>query len=111
MKTYQQKALEQDIDLGSQLKAMLAYLGPLCLLPLAFNRQDDFVRYHTRQGVAIWLTEAFAVMFFYIPMALGAWLFTATICACVFFSVVGIVSVFLEKAWHLPFFGLLAELL
>ena len=108
MKHYQQKALERDLNVKSQSMSLMAYMGVLCLVPLVLNRNDDYVNFHTRQGLALWLSEAVAAFALVLPV-IGRFFFTFTMVVCVFFSIAGIVGVFLEKAWRFPFFGSLAE--
>ena len=108
MKSYQQRALEQDLNVSSQLLSMLAYIGCLCLAPLLINRSDNYVSFHTRQGLVIWITEVSAVFFLFAP-TFGRFFFSATMAVCVLVSLFGVIGVFLEKAWRFPFFGTLAE--
>lgn len=110
MKSYQERALDQDLNVKSQLFSMLAYTGVLCLVPLLLNRRDDYVSFHTRQGLAIWMTEVLAAFLLFAP-AIGRFFFTATMTVCILFSLAGIIGVFLEKAWRFPVFGNLAEML
>ncbi|HEB72572.1 MAG TPA: hypothetical protein ENI77_08120 [Nitrospirae bacterium] len=108
MKSYQQRALEQDLNISSQLLSMLAYMGCLCLAPLLINRTDDYVSFHTRQGLVIWVIEVLAGLILFTP-TFGRFFFSAAISICILFSIFGVISVFLEKAWLFPFFGALAQ--
>ena len=45
----------------SRFMAMLSYLGVLCLVPLIRNREDQFVDFHARQGLVIWIIGIFAI--------------------------------------------------
>ena len=108
MKSYQERALEQDLNISSQLLSMLAYMGFLCLVPLLVNRNDDYVGFHTRQGLVIWITEALAGFLLFVP-TFGSFFFSATMVICILLSLFGVIGVFLEKAWRFPFFGTLAE--
>lgn len=108
MKSYQQRALEQDLNIKSQVLAMMSYMGALCLVPLLLNRSDNYVGFHTRQGLVIWITEALAGFILFLP-TFGRFFFSATMAVCILFSLFGMIGVFLEKAWRFPLVGTLAE--
>ncbi len=42
---------------GYTLSALLCYLGPLCLIPLVFQRRARYVRFHLNQGISLCLLE------------------------------------------------------
>ena len=85
----------------SRLMAALSYMGVMCLVPLIMNRQDEFVYFHARQGLVIWMWSVLAMLALYLP-GVGKRLFTLSALLVVAFSLVGLVSVLLKKAWKLP---------
>ncbi len=86
----------------SRLMAVLSYLGILCIVPLLRNHDDEFVYFHARQGLIIWMWGVFAILALHIP-GIGKLLFNVSVLAVVVYSVTGIVSASLNRAWKLPF--------
>ena len=85
----------------SRFMAVMSYLGILCLVPLILNRDDEFVYFHAKQGLVIWMWAVLAIFALHIP-GIGRWLFNFSALAVVIFSVVGIISASLKRAWKLP---------
>lgn len=44
--------------------AILAYLGPLCLIPLLTGEKDEFVKFHVKQGLVLLIGEAIVWVIF-----------------------------------------------
>jgi len=86
----------------SRLMAAMSYLGILCFVPLLRNRDDEFVYFHAKQGLIIWMWGVLAVFALHLP-GVGKWLFSVSAMAIAVFSIIGIVSVMLNRAWKIPF--------
>jgi uncharacterized membrane protein len=110
MRKHQQLALQQELTTKSRVMAALGYLGVFCLVPLALNRDDNYVGFHTRQGVAIWMVEVTAGFLLFLP-TFGGFVFSVVIPICVVVSLLGVAGVVLGKAWRFPFFCEVAEFL
>jgi len=83
---------------------IMAYLHFLVVVPIIFKRRDEFVRYHTKQGIAVlalWVLLSFS---FFVPVL--PWIFAFLIIILV---LTGIVNVILSKKRALPVIGKLAE--
>lgn len=111
--------------------ALLAYLGPLCLIPFLLEKKSKFSEYHAKQGVNLFIIEIFFAMIAYfltnlvrIPNvctligsttitydcgSITPWFISIPISFCRLFlaliSLVGIIYVFQGKAKELPIFG------
>lgn len=88
--------------------AILSYLGVLVLVPLLVEKKDEFVKFHTRQGLALFICEiaTFAISWFPIlGWILGyiAWILWVVL------SIIGILNVLSGKKSSLPLVGGLAE--
>ncbi len=90
--------------------AFCCYLSFLCLLPLLFNRQHDFVHFHKRQGLVLWIWTMLAIFLLFVPVIGGAF-FIFSAYALRAFSLAGMLSVMLNRRWRLPGVIQLAELL
>ena len=82
--------------------ATLSYLGILCIVPLLRNTDDEFVYFHARQGLVIWIWSVLAIVALLIP-GIGRAVFQASLLAVVIYSFIGIIAVMLNRAWKLPF--------
>ncbi len=79
----------------------MSYLGILCFVPMLMNRDDEYVYFHAKQGLVIWMWSVLAMFALYLP-GIGKWLFSMSALGVVVFSAVGILSVVLNRAWKLP---------
>jgi fumarate reductase subunit D len=85
----------------SRIMAVMSYLGILCFVPLVSNKNDEFVHFHAKQGVVIWMWGVFGVFSLYLP-GLGKWMFSVSVAMVLILSLIGIVSALLNRAWKLP---------
>ena len=95
--------------------AILAYLGPLVLIPLLLARESPFARHHTNQGLVLFLAEAI----YGIAYSLLSWILLAIswrlafflwiwgVGAIVFlvFAIIGILSASRGELKPLPLIG------
>ncbi len=79
----------------------MSYLGILCFVPMLTNRDDEYVHFHARQGLVIWMWGVLAIFALHLP-GIGKWLFSISAMAVIVYSIVGLVSVLLNRAWKLP---------
>ncbi|MEE8393362.1 MAG: hypothetical protein V3R66_03385 [Rhodospirillales bacterium] len=85
----------------SSVMAAMSYLGILCLVPLTMNKDDEFVYFHARQGLVIWIWSVLAVMALHLP-GIGKSIFSISAFAVLALSLAGVAAVLLRKAWKLP---------
>lgn len=88
--------------------AILCYIGILVLIPLLFEKEDEFVKFHTKQGLALFLAEVATLFISWIPLI--GWLigFVLSI-VWILLSIGGIINVLSGKKKPLPFLGGFAE--
>ena len=94
---------EQDLQI-----AVLAYLPVLCLVALIAKRREDFVTFHSRQGLMLFLIELCAGMLFFVP-AIGPVLALLIVLACIAAAILAIRTVRRRGRWSIPVVGALAE--
>ncbi|MEO5366623.1 MAG: hypothetical protein H7831_09775 [Magnetococcus sp. WYHC-3] len=85
----------------TQLMALFSYMNVLCLVPMLFNRGDEYVMFHARQGVVLWIWAVVAMLGLHIPV-IGGFLFSLSAVLIAMLSLVGLVSVALGRAWRIP---------
>ena len=93
--------LRTDAGLRTRLLAAFSYMGVLCFVPLMLNRHDEFVFFHSKQGLIIWIWGVLAVFALHVPVV-GKFVFGISALGVLVFSLMGLVSVLLLKAWRLP---------
>jgi uncharacterized membrane protein len=81
--------------------AVLAYLWILCLIPVLMKKDDDFVRFHTRQGLALFIVEIAIGILAIIPF-IGPIVYMLGYIICGALSIAGIVQVLRGNKWEMP---------
>jgi len=89
----------------SHLMAALSYISFLFLVPLLVgNKKDEFISFHLRQGIVLFVAGVIVSFIFWIPfIGLILWLFVF------FFSSFGFIQALRNKKWKLPYIGKYAE--
>ena len=85
----------------SRFMAVLSYLGVLCLVPLIFSRDDEYVNFHARQGLILWVWSVLAIFSLHVPI-IGPFFFSSSVFFITVLALVGLLSVLLSRMWHLP---------
>lgn len=88
--------------------AILCYIGILVIIPLLTNKnKEEFVRFHTRQGLVLLIIEIIASIGDWMPFF--GWIFGLICFACFILSIIGIVNVLNGKTKQLPIVGKYAD--
>lgn len=91
-----------DIE-NNKVMGILAYIGILVLIPLFGAKGSKFARFHTNQGLILFVIEIICSLLSWIPIVK---IFTSIISVVTFlFSILGIVNVCNGKAKELPIIG------
>lgn len=92
----------------TNIMAIISYIGPLCLVPILTKEKDEFVKFHAKQGLVLFIGEvATWIIFGIVPFL---W-FLANILGIFWLvlSVIGIVNVVNKKKKEIPLVGKFAE--
>ncbi|MEO5339572.1 MAG: hypothetical protein H7837_03495 [Magnetococcus sp. MYC-9] len=100
-------ARQSRLQSRSRLMAALSYLGVLCLVPLIFSHGDEYVNFHARQGLVLWVWGVLAIFSLHIPI-LGAFIFSSSVFFIMALSLAGLLSVALSRRWRFPVIGMFA---
>jgi len=107
---YQKKEIEVEENKNAQNKisvsgdnayAILSYLWVLCLIPVLMKKDGDFVKFHARQGLVLFIAEIAIAILGIIPF-LGGLISTLGILICGLVSILGIIQVLLGNKWEIP---------
>ena len=91
-----------------RIKAALSYLGPAVFIPLFLYRNDKFIHFHARQGLALWVVMVLAVCSLFLPGS-GKFLFIVFMGIYLAAALVGLISALSGSAWEIPTIGPLAR--
>lgn len=88
--------------------AILSYIGILVLIPLIVNKDDQFVKFHSKQGLVLAIVWFIGTMLWRIPIF--GW-FAAPIInlGCFILMIIGIVNAAGGQMKELPLIGHLAD--
>lgn len=87
--------------------ALLSYLSILCIIPLLFKKDNDFVLSHGKQGLVIFIGEVGVFILSILPVF--AWLFKLGMFVLLVLSFVGIISVLRGRYIELPLVSKIAD--
>ena len=92
------------MTIKSRLIALLSYLSILFLIPLNLYKKDEFIQYHAKQGVILFILAVVLTFTFWLPiLAWVCWL------AFLVIWVTGIINVLSGKLEPVPVVGLIGE--
>jgi uncharacterized membrane protein len=102
---------ENKTEGGVNIMALISYIGPLCLIPIFTKEKDEFVKFHAKQGLILFIIEVIIYLIFRI---LPIWYYVWSIINIIYiveiaFSIIGIVNVVNKQKKQLPLIGGLAE--
>jgi len=88
--------------------AVLAYLWILCLVPLLLKKDDEFILFHAKQGLMLFILEVAIGIIAVIPF-LGWLIGIVGTLLCGVLSIMGIIQVLMGNEWKIPVIGDWAE--
>ncbi len=88
--------------------AIVSYISVLCLIPILTKEKDEFVKFHAKQGLVLFIGEvATWIVFIIVPFL---WFFGNLLgIFWLVLSIVGIVNVVNKKKKEVPLVGKFAE--
>jgi uncharacterized membrane protein len=89
------------------IAAVLSYIPFLCLIPLLQMRDNEQARFHSRQGLLLFLIELLAVLFLIPGISNMVW--KTVIIVALGASVAGIIFGIQGKKYNLPIIGDIAQ--
>jgi len=90
------------------IMALISYIGPLCLIPLLSQEEDEFVKFHAKQGLILLIGEvATWIVLSFIPLLWRAGNFINL--AWLALSIQGIINVINGKRKEIALIGQYAK--
>lgn len=106
----QQAPQAQPTQQPSQINvmALISYIGPLCLIPLLTKEQDEFVRFHMKQGFVLFIMEVATsiILSIFPPLWVIGWVINVI---WLVLSIIGIMNVAKNEKKELPLTGKYAD--
>lgn len=94
---------EKSLDSNS-LYAVLSYIWILVLIPILMKKDNEFVMFHARQGLILFIVEIGVGIFSIVPV-FGPVIYTIGMLACAVVALVAIVQVLMGNKWEIPLIG------
>lgn len=88
----------------NKLMGILSYIGVLCLIPLLTKKDDEFVFFHAKQGLVLFIAEVITAFVAAIPF-IGWVIAPLASLLWIILSIVGIINVLGDKTKELPVLG------
>ena len=104
----EEKKVQETSKTDENIYAIFSYLSVLCLIPILMKKDDEFVKFHSRQGLMLFTVEIGFMIINIIPV-LGQLLNLFGMLACGIISIIGIVQVLQGNKWKIPVIGDWAE--
>lgn len=103
------KKIKEPMDFNkTNLLALSSYLGFFCIAPILIKEKDEFVKFHAKQGIGLFIVEIVTCMIFgIIPLF---WLFGGLL--MIFWlslNLIGITNVLNGQKKKLPIIGKFAD--
>jgi len=96
---------ENTVD-QSRIFAALSYFGLLLIVPLLLARDNDFVKFHLKQGIAwfvAWLVASFIMWIPLLGWTLGVAMFAVSVFAAI--------QAYEGKRWEMPYVAKYAKMI
>ena len=88
--------------------AIISYIGILCLVPILMKEKDEFVKFHAKQGLVLFIAEVATLLISWIPI-LGWFIGFIFWIIWVVLSLIGIINAVGGKQVPLPVIGKFAK--
>ncbi|HKL17035.1 MAG TPA: hypothetical protein VJ900_01615 [Patescibacteria group bacterium] len=88
-------------NLFALVLSALSYVGVLCFLPFFIKVKNEFIKFHAKQGMSVFILEVIFTLVWIIPFigwiigALG-WL------VCILISIFGFIQAIFGERWQIP---------
>lgn len=99
-KPEEQKTPEEKVS-ENVVFAILSYIPVVCLVPLLTQREDDFVMFHARQGLVLFLALV-AISFFRVLPYFGRAVWNLSLVIYGLTALYAIVQILMDKKWEIP---------
>lgn len=98
------KEEKEGISFSDRLWSSLAYFWVFAFIPFILKRKEEFIFFHAKQGVVLFITEIILILILPIPF-LGWFIAPLGLFLCAFFSFRGIFSALRGEKWIIPYLG------
>ncbi|KJJ84647.1 conserved hypothetical protein, membrane [Candidatus Omnitrophus magneticus] len=88
-------------DAEEKTYAVFSYLGILCFIPFFTMKDKEYVMFHAKQGLILFIIEYAASLVQYFP-GVGLFLRGIIMFICVVLSIAGILHSIIGNKWEMP---------
>ena len=104
----QDKKVASSKDAENNLYSALSYLSVFCLVPILMKKENEFIKFHARQGLMQFILEVGIWIVGVLPI-FGTIIYTLGMLICGILSLAAIVQVLMGRKWKMPIIGDWAE--
>ena len=97
-----EKAKKTSDSANDNVFAILSYIWILCLVPVLMKKENEFVKFHAKQGLVLFIIEMAVAIIGIIPF-LGSLIYVLGMFICGVLSIIGIIQVLMGNKWKIPF--------
>ncbi len=97
----------KDIE-ENKVLAAIAYIGPLCLVPLLAKKDSPFAQHHGKQGLVLFIAEIVISLVNIVPI-LGQLVWLVGSIVFLVISIMGLVKALNGEMWEVPVIGQYAK--
>jgi uncharacterized membrane protein len=95
---------KEKVGFYSRLWVISAYIWVFAFVPYFLKRKNEFVQFHAKQGVVLFVTEIILILISVIPI-IGQIVGMIGFLFCTFLSIKGIIMGLTGKKWVFPLIG------
>jgi fumarate reductase subunit D len=81
--------------------SVLSYFGVLCLVSILIMRDNEYVRFHAKQGLVLFIVETLFSIVTILPV-LGFVVFGIVMIICAILSIIGMIQAYMGNKWEIP---------
>ena len=88
-------------NLIARFLGLISYLNILCVVPIILKSKSNFIRFHARQGVVLFIAEIISTLIVIIPF-IGPFIGVIGWIICTVFSLMGLIRAAGGQEWKMP---------
>lgn len=97
--------MEKTTKKQTNIMALISYLGPLCLIPILTREKEEFVVFHSKQGLVLFVGEMAGWIIFSLIVPFLSFVGNLLGVCWLVLSIIGIINVSRNEKKEIPFIG------
>jgi len=89
------------VSTEEKVYSIFAYFGVLSLVSILIMRDNEYVRFHAKQGLVLFIVETLFSVATILPV-LGLIVFGIVMIMCAILSIIGMIQAYMGNKWEIP---------